>query len=114
PRSAHPHQRQRQHQHHSQHPPHPHPHPHPHAHQQQHQQQSLLYNASASASVSPVAASHGHFSPAPHALGSPFSHATPPAMEQHDGGMMGDELTAQEVAAREYQPRLEVCCFGFW
>lgn len=102
PRSVHPHplphhQRPRQHQHQHQHPPPPHP------------PQSLLYNASASASVSPVAPSHGHFSPAPpHPLGSPYSHATPPSMEQHDGGLMQEELAAQEAAAREYQPRLEV------
>ena len=104
-----PHHAQRQQQQQQRH------HPQQHAHHA-HPQQSLLYNASASASVSPVASSHGHFSPASsHTLSSPYNHATPPTMDhghqqpQHEsGGLMGDEMAAQEAAAREYQPQLEV------
>lgn len=94
-----PHQLQHQHQHHGHHNHNPNHHAHP--------QQSLLYSASTSAS--PVAA---QFSPAPsHGLGSPFDEARMEQQQQRQQettGLMGDEMAAQEAAAREYQPRLEV------
>lgn len=90
---------QLQHQHHGHHNHHAH-----------HPQQSLLYSASASAS--PVGA---QFSPAPsHGLGSPFDDARMEQQQQQQRrrqettGLMGEEMAAQEAAAREYQPRLEV------
>ncbi|SPO00251.1 uncharacterized protein DNG_03096 [Cephalotrichum gorgonifer] len=108
------------HSHSHSHPQHQHQHQNQLRHQQHPHQQSLLYSASASASasasVSPVDSSHGHFSPASsHSHSHSHSHinspydATPATkMEQHESqGIMGDELAAQEAAAREYQPRLE-------
>ena len=110
--NQHNHLRLHQRQHAAQAHPNPHSRP-PQPHPSHPQAQTLLYGSpshTSSPSASPVASSQGHFSPT-HNLPSYNSSA----MDQSDAQVqtahaqaLQDELAAQEAAAREYQPQLEV------